>query len=43
MIKHIKISEETHEKLTSMGKKGETYDDIISRLLEHYEYPMSNM
>ena len=32
MIKTIKITETTHKKLTQLGKKGETYDQIILRL-----------
>lgn len=31
--KTLKISEETHERLKSLGNKGETFDDIIRRLL----------
>lgn len=30
----IQISKETREMLKSLGKKGETYDDIIRRLIE---------
>ncbi|KXA96079.1 hypothetical protein AKJ37_06065 [candidate division MSBL1 archaeon SCGC-AAA259I09] len=33
MKKTIKINEETHRRLKSLGKKGETFDDIIRRLL----------
>ena len=29
----IRISKDTHEKLTQLGKFGETYDDILSRML----------
>lgn len=31
--KTLKISEETHRKLKLLGNKGETFDDIIRRLL----------
>lgn len=37
MEKTLKISEETHEALTKVGMKGETYDDIISMLVNHYK------
>jgi len=37
MGKTIRVSEETHEKLTELGKKGEAYNKIISRLLEQYD------
>ena len=37
MIKMVKLEDETHEKLTSLGKKNETYDDIINRLLATVE------
>ncbi len=30
----IQISKETREILKELGKKGETYDDIIRRLIE---------
>lgn len=32
--KLIRVSEETHQRLTDLGKKGETYEEIIVRLLE---------
>ena len=34
MKKTIKIEEETHKRLEEHGVKGETFDDIISKLLE---------
>ena len=30
----IRISKETRENLKELGKKGETYEDIIKRLME---------
>ena len=33
----IQIEEETRDKLSSIGKHKETYDDIINRLLEYME------
>ena len=32
--KLIRVSEDTHQRLTGLGRKGETYDDIISHLIE---------
>jgi hypothetical protein len=29
----IRISKDTHDKLTQLGKFGETYDDILRRVL----------
>jgi len=34
--KYIKVSEETHQALTTLGSKGESYDAILVRLLEHH-------
>ena len=35
--KLIRVSEETHQKLTDLGRKGETYEEIIVRLLKPNE------
>ncbi len=35
MLKTIKIQEKLHNKLTKLGIKGETYSDIIDRLIEN--------
>jgi predicted CopG family antitoxin len=32
-ITTIQISKETREKLADIGKKGETYDDVIKKLI----------
>jgi len=32
--KLIRVSEETHQRLTDLGRKGETYEEIIVRLLQ---------
>jgi predicted CopG family antitoxin len=37
MTKTMKIRDETHRKLASMGAFGETFDDVISRLLDVYD------
>lgn len=34
MVKNLKISEKTHKRLCEFGNKGETFDEIINRLLE---------
>ena len=36
--KTIKISAKTHKRLINASKKGETFDDIIVRLLEEPEF-----
>lgn len=33
----IRISKEARERLKALGRKGETYDDVIMRLIEFYE------
>ena len=35
--KTVKVSEETHQDLTDLGSKGESYDAIIRRLIEKWE------
>lgn len=35
--KMIRISEDLHEQLTNIGKKGNTYEDIIRGLLKTSE------
>ena len=32
----IELSKETRDKLKELGKKGETYDEIVRRLLGEY-------
>jgi len=34
MVKTLKISEEAHKMLSDYGNKGETFDDIIKRLIK---------
>lgn len=36
-ITTITIRKETREKLKELGKKGETYDDILNRLIQFYQ------
>jgi len=36
--KLIRVSEEAHHRLTVLGKKGETYNEIIGRLLGQSEF-----
>ena len=35
MEKTLKITDKTHAKLMSVGKKGETFDQIIDRLIDY--------
>ena len=35
-ITTIQLTKETREKLLEIGKKKETYDDLINRLIEFY-------
>lgn len=35
-IKTIRLSEKTHESLRQLGEKGETFDDIINKLIRFY-------
>ena len=34
MIKTIKIKEDTHKAMLDIGRKGETFDDIIKSLIK---------
>ena len=34
-LKTIKIKEDTHKKLSDIGKKGETFSDIIESLIKN--------
>ena len=36
-MKTIRVSEEIHKKLSHLGLKSETYNDIIGRLISAYE------
>ena len=36
-LKTIKIKEEIHKKLVELGKKGETFSEIINRLIKKSE------
>ena len=35
--KIIKVSPDTHKRLLKLGSKGETFDDIIKRLIKEHE------
>lgn len=37
MTKTIRVSNEVHSRLDSLGKRGETFSDIIDRLIEDYK------
>lgn len=36
-ITMIRLSKETVEELKKLGTKGETYDQIVRRLIDHYK------
>ena len=36
-LKTIKIKEEVHEKLIQLGRKNETFSDIIERIIKDHE------
>jgi predicted CopG family antitoxin len=35
--KQIKVKDETYEELTDLGKKNQTYDDVIRMLIKFYK------
>ena len=37
MVKTIKLSEETHSELNSVGFRGESFDAIVARLIKFYK------
>ena len=37
MVKTIKISEETHTELNNIGVRGESFEDIVKRLIKVYK------
>ena len=39
--KNIAVTEETHQKLMSLGSKDETFNDIIQKLIKLYEKKFS--
>jgi len=41
-ITTIRLKKETVEKLKELGKKGETYEQIVSRLIENYKKKMGH-
>ncbi len=36
-LKTIKIKEETHKRLAEIGKKGDSFDDLINMLIDCYK------
>ncbi len=36
-LKTLKIKEDTHSGLVELGKKGESFDDVINMLIEFYK------
>lgn len=37
MLKTLKIKEKTHKRLVALGKKGESFDDVINRIIDENE------
>jgi len=37
MVKTLKISEETHARLSKLGSIGETFEDVIITLLDEHD------
>jgi predicted CopG family antitoxin len=37
MSKMIRIDNDVHKELGELGKKNESYNDIVRRLIEHYK------
>ena len=37
LVKTLKISNETHKRLAKVGTFGDTFEDIIKKLLDEYE------
>ena len=37
MIKNIKVEESTHRELRSLGSMGESFDNVIKKLIRYYK------
>lgn len=37
LVRQIKVQDQTYEELTTLGKKNETYDDIIRKCIHAYK------
>lgn len=37
-MKPIKLKDETHKRLNNVGLRGETFDDIINRMIDEAGY-----
>ena len=37
LVKTLKIKDETHRKLTEVGNFGESFDDVINRVVDFYK------
>jgi predicted CopG family antitoxin len=37
VLKQIKIRDETYDQLRELGKMGETFDAVITKILDHYK------
>ena len=36
-VKLVRLEDDVHKELTELGKKSESYSDLIKRLIEHYK------
>lgn len=37
LVKLVKLKDDTHAQLNEIGMRGETFDDIIKRLIKEYK------
>ena len=37
VMKVVRVTEDVHQRLANLGKIGDTYNDVIERLLNEYE------
>ena len=37
VVRQIKIRDETYDELRNIGKMGESFDAVISKILDHYK------
>ena len=42
MVKLVKLKDDTHAELNSIGLRGESFDDIIKRLIREYKEKNKN-
>jgi predicted CopG family antitoxin len=37
VLKQIKIRDETYDELKELGKMGDSFDQVITRIIDHYK------